>query len=64
MDYDLNHKCDIHKNRSDCPDVFIAFVGGGYGLLVHDGGSSVIEIQYCPWCGSKLPSTGDLESSA
>lgn len=64
MDCDLNHKCDIHKDRSDYPDAFIAFVGGGHGLLVHDGGSSVIKIRYCPWCGSKLPRTGDLKSSA
>ena len=26
-----------------------------YGLIIHDGGSSYIDIKYCPWCGSKLP---------
>lgn len=26
-----------------------------YGIAVLDGGSSYIEIHYCPWCGSKLP---------
>ena len=26
-----------------------------YGIVVHDGGSSYITIQYCPWCGKKLP---------
>ena len=26
-----------------------------YGLIVHDGGTSVIAIKFCPWCGSKLP---------
>lgn len=26
-----------------------------YGLEVSDGGSSFIEIGYCPWCGKKLP---------
>src|SRR5580658_7964261 len=55
MDYDLNHKCDIHQTRVDCPDALVAVVEGGYGLIVHDGGSSVIEIGFCPWCGSKLP---------
>jgi hypothetical protein len=26
-----------------------------YGLQVLDGGSSHIEIDFCPWCGKKLP---------
>ncbi|MEY9869026.1 hypothetical protein ABIE66_004405 [Peribacillus sp. B2I2] len=26
-----------------------------YGLIIQDGGSSSIEITYCPWCGTKLP---------
>ena len=26
-----------------------------YGIPVHDGGSSMICIQYCPWCGKELP---------
>ncbi|WP_404900450.1 hypothetical protein PV791_04820 [Priestia filamentosa] len=25
-----------------------------YGLIVHDGGSSTIEMSFCPWCGKKL----------
>jgi hypothetical protein len=24
-------------------------------MIVHDGGSSFIEISFCPWCGAKLP---------
>ena len=28
-----------------------------YGIPVYDGGTSVILIEYCPWCGSKLPSS-------
>ena len=26
-----------------------------YGIPLHDGSSSVINIQFCPWCGKKLP---------
>lgn len=26
-----------------------------YGLPIKDGGNSVILIQFCPWCGKKLP---------
>jgi hypothetical protein len=58
MDDDLSKKCDAHQDRTDCPDAVVAMVEGGYGLLVHDGGSSVIEISFCPWCGTKLPKMG------
>lgn len=54
MEYDLSRKCEVHETRSECPDALIAEVKGGYGLFVHDGGSSFVEISYCPWCGSKL----------
>lgn len=26
-----------------------------YGAKVLDGGTSFLEIKYCPWCGNKLP---------
>lgn len=26
-----------------------------YGVTVHDGGSSYLVINYCPWCGAVLP---------
>ena len=28
-----------------------------YGLKIIDGGSSSILIEYCPWCGQKLPNS-------
>jgi len=28
---------------------------GEYGLIVHDGGQSYIIVNFCPWCGKKLP---------
>ena len=28
-----------------------------YGIVIHDGGSSFIIIEYCPWCGKKLPNS-------
>lgn len=30
--------------------------GRSYGISILDGGSSVISISHCPWCGSELPS--------
>jgi hypothetical protein len=61
MDDDLNQKCEVHESRSDCPDALVTVVRGGYGLFVHDGGSSFIEIAFCPWCGSKLPKISEPE---
>jgi hypothetical protein len=26
-----------------------------YGMIIHDGGSSTVQILFCPWCGTKLP---------
>jgi len=27
---------------------------GLYGIPIHDGGTSMVLINYCPWCGTKL----------
>jgi hypothetical protein len=54
LDYDLERQCADHPNRFDCPDALIAKTRNGFGLIVHDGGSSTIRIQYCPWCGVKF----------
>jgi hypothetical protein len=63
MKYDLEQVCDQHPDRSECPDSFIEHVRGGYGLIVHNGTSSVIEISFCPWCGASLPPIGALDFS-
>jgi len=59
MQFDLEQECDQHPDRKDCPDALIRKDSSGYGLIIHDGGTSVIEIEYCPWCGSKLASETD-----
>jgi hypothetical protein len=53
----VDSTCDQHPNRYDCPDCLIAYwpESKTYGIIVHDGGESVIVISYCPWCGGKLP---------
>lgn len=57
MKYYLNFNCEIHSDVFECPEAMILYdeVFDEYGLIVHDGGRSKIEIQYCPWCGEKLP---------
>jgi hypothetical protein len=49
--------CDKHPDRSDCPDCLVQYSPKfrEYGLLVHDGGSSMVVIRFCPWCGTRLP---------
>ena len=50
-------RCAEHDDPFECPDVVVIFGARfqEYGLIVHDGGRSFIEIGYCPWCGSRLP---------
>ena len=60
MKFDLERVCKLHPDRFECPDSLVAQVRGGYGLIVHDGGSSVIEIKFCPFCGTELPSVQPL----
>ncbi|HZW08216.1 MAG TPA: hypothetical protein VFF65_13920 [Phycisphaerales bacterium] len=65
MGAQLAHRCPEHADRSDCPDALVTYSPGRrrYGLIVHDGGSSAIDIGFCPWCGADLcgghsPQTG------
>ena len=53
----VSQKCARHPDRSDCPDALLGYWPkyDEYGLIVHDGGSSLILIGFCPWCGTKLP---------
>ena len=57
MDFFASNKCEIHSNPFDCPDNLIYYneVFNEYGLIIHDGGESCCVIEFCPWCGSKLP---------
>ena len=49
-------KCADHPNRFDCPDALLNFDSRdqSYGLIIHDGGSSAIQIAFCPFCGMGL----------
>ena len=58
MTYWANYVCDQHPNPFECPDNLVTFNESEhtYGLIVHDGGSSYISIEFCPWCGTTLQS--------
>ena len=55
----VQQRCPDHPDRYDCPDALIAHVSKfrEYGLIIHDGGRSSINIAYCPWCGAALPAS-------
>jgi hypothetical protein len=61
MTSNVNSTCDEHPDRHDCPDCLIDFWPGikAYGIMVHDGGESMVGISHCPWCGTKLPEQTD-----
>jgi len=56
MRSNLQHTCDQHESPYDCPDKLVVYWpnSGTYGLIVHDGGQSAVEISFCPWCGTNL----------
>lgn len=58
MQYHATSHCPIHKTPFECPDWLIVFDPHteAYGIVVHDGGHSAVQIQYCPWCGKALKS--------
>jgi hypothetical protein len=49
--------CEKMRNAVADPDIPIVFSAKlrEYGISVLDGGTSYMVIQYCPWCGKKLP---------
>jgi hypothetical protein len=56
MTGNVENSCPDHPDRHDCPDALIDYWSdsGRYGIIIHDGGGSMIEISYCPWCGTQL----------
>ncbi len=53
----VDSECATHPNRFACPDALIDYIPkfDEYGIIIHDGGTSVRNISFCPWCGTKLP---------
>jgi len=49
--------CATCAGEFECPDSVITFRPDTsyWGLIIHDGGTSSIQIAHCPWCGKQLP---------
>lgn len=57
MEYYVTDSFD-EKGKIKYDDVDVVmnrWKNGTYGIPIHDGGTSVIVIKYCPWCGQQLP---------
>ncbi len=57
MQLAATYECKDCHDKWQCGDQLIHYdlVFDEYGLIIHDGGASYILIEYCPWCGDKLP---------
>lgn len=50
--------CPDHPDRYDCADCLIDYwpISQTYGIMIrNEAGGGMIVIQFCPWCGIKLP---------
>ncbi len=52
----MKHCCD-HMQMMIDEEKSIVFIPEfrEYGVPIRDGGNSFLVMEYCPWCGSKLP---------
>ncbi|WKU48243.1 hypothetical protein Q3V23_31595 [Streptomyces sp. VNUA116] len=57
MTRQVDWHCDTHADPYACPDALVTFSAKfrEYGLIIHDGGTARIGIDFCPWCGLRLP---------
>jgi len=57
------HCCErmnLHLNDGEGAAILYIAKFDEYGIPVLDGGSSIITLEFCPWCGAKLqPSKRD-----
>lgn len=53
----ISYQCEQHESKFDCPDQLVSYNEkfDEYSLIIHDGGSSILRIHFCPWCGATLP---------
>lgn len=54
---------DWQSDAYDDADILVSYLSkfNEYGTIIHDGGSSSIGINFCPWFGSKLPESKRYE---
>jgi len=48
-------RMELHLNDGEGAAILYVDKFGEYGIPVFDGGTSYITLDFCPWCGTKLP---------
>ena len=56
MKSNIEFSCKTCKDEFECPDTLMVRnkKNNEIGIIIHDGGTSYIKINYCPWCGTKI----------
>lgn len=54
MKNQLEHVCEQHPSKINCPDCVVIKTRYGFSLPIKDGGDSGYTIYFCPWCGKSL----------
>lgn len=59
MKENVEYRCETHPDPFECPTsvMFYERRFDEYGLVIHDGSGDFVIIQYCPWCGARLPAS-------
>lgn len=59
MTYSTTHCCQQMQANLASQELHLSYISKfrEYGIDYADGGSSHQTIQFCPWCGSKLPAS-------
>ena len=59
MEKAIEFDCEQHSDGYECPNTMISYIPkfDEYGIIIHDGGTASTGIAYCPWCGTKLPTS-------
>lgn len=52
--YHSTHPCNIHSDAWECPDMILVRIDDGFAIPIRNGGTSMLKIEYCPWCGINL----------
>lgn len=55
MTYQLEMKCDMHPDLRECGDVIVFELHGNLCINYASGGFTTIN--FCPWCGTAIPSS-------
>ncbi len=57
MKQEVEFVCPTCEDALQCPDklLYNSSIFDEYGILIHDGSGTYEIIEYCSWCGKKLP---------